>query len=66
MAGYHRGGSDANEINKMFTAVYEDKLTAFDHIESVLDHRFPSSDDWTQSETGKDQDRDPNTIARRS
>ena len=55
MAGYHKGGSDANQINKMFTAVYEDKLTAFDHIESLLENRFPSSDDdWEQSETGKE------------
>lgn len=53
MAGYHKGGSDANQINKMFTAVYEDKLTAFDHIESLLENRFSSSDDWQQSETGK-------------
>ena len=53
MAGYHKGGSDANQINKMFTAVYEDKLTAFDHLESLLENRFPSTDDWQESETGK-------------
>ena len=58
MAGYHKGGSDANQINKMFTAVYEDKLTAYEHIEAILEHRFPSSDDWTKSETGKTNELD--------
>ena len=55
MAGYHKGGAEANQINKMFTAVYEDNLEAYDHIEAMLEHRFPSNDDWTKSETGKHQ-----------
>ena len=42
IAGKLIGGSDANKLNKLFTAVYEDKLTAYDHIEQILDYRLPS------------------------
>ena len=54
IAGYLKGGSNANQLNKIFTAVYEDKLTAYDHIENILEYRLPKTEpqtNWTESQT---------------
>ena len=62
IAGYLKGGSNANQLNKIFTAVYEDKLTAYDHIENILEYRLPKAGDdgegesgWTKSQTNMDE-----------
>ena len=54
IAGYLKGGSNANQLNKIFTAVYEDKLTAYDHIENILEYRLPKESGWTESQTDMD------------
>ena len=35
LAGQLRGGANSNEINKLFSAVYEDKVEAFEHVEEI-------------------------------
>ena len=50
-----RGGPDSNDINKLFTAVYDDTVEAFEYVDEILDNRLPNTtDSWTKAMASQD------------